>query len=260
MKNHAERAEAFHTLHVKGAPLILYNIWDPGSAKAVAAAGAKALATGSLPVAMAHGSADGEKMPMDLALANFARIAQSVDLPVTLDFEGAYSTDPDIGATNIVKAIEAGAVGVNFEDQIIGGTGFQSIEDQSARIAAARAAIDGTGIRGFINARTDLFLKAMMAKEPHTSDMLAEAIQRASAYADAGADGFFAPGLQDIAMIEQLCAEVSLPVNIIALPGTPANADLAKVGVARISYGPVPYRQMTAWLTEQAKAVFDGIA
>ena len=106
----------------------------------------------------------------------------------------------------------------------------------------------------FINARTDIFLKAMKAQIDPTRAMLDEAITRAKACGDAGADGFFAPGLKDIAMIAELCEATELPVNIIALPGTPGTPRLAELGVARVSYGPVPYRQMIKWLTDQAHA------
>lgn len=257
MSQQSAKADLFRALHVKGDPVLLYNVWDAGSAKAVAEAGAVAIATGSAPVAMANGFGDGQQMALDPALANIARIVAAVDLPVTMDFEGAYSTDPGEGAANFTKAIEAGAIGFNFEDQIIGGEGLHEVGHQAERVRAARAACDASGVGAFINARTDVFLKAMARKKPATQGMLDEAIARAHAYADAGADGFFAPGLMDIDMIAELCERVALPVNIIALPGAPSNADLAAAGVARVSYGPVPYRQMTAWLTEQAKAVFE---
>ncbi len=258
MASQVEKASFFKALHVNGAPVILYNIWDAGSAKAVADAGAKALATGSAPVAMANGFSDGQAMPLELALANVARIVEAVDLPVSMDFEGGYAVDPDAVTANFARAVEAGAVGFNFEDQVVGGEGLHAIDVQAQRVSAARKGCDTGGVGAFLNARTDVFLKAFIAKQDPTRAMLDEAITRAAAYADAGADGFFAPGLLDREMITELCAAVSLPVNIIALPGAPSNVDLAKAGVARISYGPVPYRQMSAWLTEQATAVFEG--
>jgi len=249
----ADKATAFRALHVKGNPVILFNIWDPGSAKTVAKQGAKALATGSAPVAMAFGFADGEKMPLDLACENFARIVAATDLPVTMDLEGGYGVDAATIAASVTAGLNAGAVGFNFEDQIVGGEGMHAIDVQAPRVAAVRKAADDFGVPAFINARTDIFLKAK--PDTHSEAMLDDAIARAKAYADAGADGFFAPGLKDEAMIGRLCAEVSLPVNIIALPGTPPNDRLAELGVARISYGPVPYRQMMAALGEAAKAV-----
>lgn len=253
MTDQAAKAARFHALHVKGKPLMLYNIWDPGSAKAVEAAGAQALATGSLPVAMAAGFADGEDVPLDYALANIARIVAGTDLPVTLDFESGYALDPGQITENIEKAVATGIVGVNFEDQVIGGSGLHAIDAQTARLKAVRAG--STDL--FINARTDIFLKA--APDTHSSEMLAEAITRAQAFADAGASGFFAPGLRDEAMIAELCDTVSLPVNMITLPGTPPPAKLAELGVARISYGPMVYRAMSKWLEDAARAAFDTV-
>src|SRR5512139_508893 len=106
--------ETFATLHVPGNPVILYNIWDVGSALAVVKAGARALATGSHPVADANGFQDGEQVPIDFALANARRIAEAVDLPLTVDFEGAYSTDPRQAGDNVVLLARTGAVGCNF--------------------------------------------------------------------------------------------------------------------------------------------------
>jgi 2-methylisocitrate lyase-like PEP mutase family enzyme len=148
--------ETFAALHVAGDPVILYNIWDIGSALAVVAAGAKALATGSHPVADANGWPDGEQVPIDFALANARRIVGAVDVPLTVDFEGAYSTDPQEGGANVARLKETGAVGCNFEDQVIGGEGVHPLDLQVRRIAAIRAAV---GDAFFINARTDLFLK-----------------------------------------------------------------------------------------------------
>ncbi|WP_170422012.1 isocitrate lyase/PEP mutase family protein [Ruegeria arenilitoris] len=251
MPDQIQRAETFASLHKKGDPVILYNIWDAGSAGAVRDAGAKALATGSAPVAMAQGFADGQNIPMEVALDNSRRIVAAVDLPVSLDFEGGYAESPVGIIANVQAALQTGVVGFNFEDQIVGSKDLYDIETQAARVAALREGCDVAGIPAFINARTDIFLKA--APETHDTAMLDDAMARAEAYADAGASGLFAPGLKDEGMIAKLCDSTDLPVNIIALPGTPDTATLASLGVARISYGPVPYRHMLAWLQEQAK-------
>lgn len=256
MQGQAENARIFHALHKKGEPVILFNIWDPGSAGAVANAGAKAIATGSWPVAAAHGFADGEKIPLDLAVDNLRRIVDTVDLPVTCDLEGGYGAAPDVVAGTVERACTAGAVGFNFEDQIVGGEGLYGISEQVPRIAAAREAADKYGASAFLNARTDIFLKAK--PDEHTQAMVDEAVERAKAYEQAGANGFFAPGLADEGQIARLCEEVALPVNIIALPHVPDTKTLAGLGVARISYGPVPFRRMTAWLEEQAKEALSG--
>ncbi|WP_170558039.1 isocitrate lyase/PEP mutase family protein [Ruegeria atlantica] len=251
MTDQIQRAETFAALHRKGDPVILYNIWDAGSAGAVRDAGAKAVATGSAPVAMAQGFGDGQNIPLDVALDNARRIVSAVDLPVSLDFEGAYAEDAVGVIANVQSALETGVVGFNFEDQIVGTKDLYDIETQAARVSAMREGCDVAGVPAFINARTDIFLKA--APDTHDEAMLDDAMARAKAYADAGASGFFAPGLKDEGMIARLCDSTDLPVNIIALPGTPDTATLAALGVARISYGPVPYRQMLGWFQEQAK-------
>ena len=185
--------DRFAALHVPGDPVVLYNVWDVGSALAVAAAGAKAVATGSHPVADAHGFRDGEGVPIDFALANAARIVAATELPVSIDFESAYSADPDEGAANMTRLAATGAIGCNFEDQVIGGAneadgGLHPLDLQCRRIAAARTAV---GDAFFINARTDLFLKAR--PETHDEALSDQAIERARGFADAGASGFFIP-------------------------------------------------------------------
>ena len=249
--NQKEKAEAFKSLHVKASPVILFNIWDAGSARTIEQAGAKAIATGSWSVAAAHGFDDGEKIPLAILLANIKRIVDSVALPVTLDFETGYARDLSSLKENIRAVIAAGAIGINFEDRIVGADGLQTIEDQSARIKAIREAADETSIPLFINARTDVFLKTYPAK--HNESELEEALRRAAAYAEAGASGLFAPGLRDPELIEELCERSPLPVNILVLPDTSPTKTMAQLGVARISYGAAPYRQMSEALKEAAQ-------
>ncbi len=239
--------EAFAALHVPGDPLVLYNVWDVGSAQAVARAGAKALATGSHPVGDAAGFGDGQQVPLDYAFANARRIVEAIDLPLTVDFEGAYSTDPEEGGRNVAALKATGAVGCNFEDQVIGGEGLHPIELQVKRIAAIRAAV-GEDI--FINARTDLFLKV----QEHNEALVDAAIERGKAFADAGASGFFVPRLLDPKQAERVVREVPLPLNLIAFPGAPAKAEWASAGVARISHGPFPHRALMEKLEEMARS------
>ena len=242
----ASKFETFAALHVPGDPVILYNIWDVGSALAVVGAGAKALATGSHPVADANGFPDGQKVPMDFAFANARRIVEAVELPLTVDFESAYSTDPQEGGANVARLKETGAVGCNFEDQVIGGEGVQPLDQQVARIAAIRSAV---GTDFFINARTDLFLKT----QAYDDALVDQVVERGKAFADAGASGFFVPRLAHPAQIERVVREVPLPLNVIAFPGAPDKKVWADAGVARISHGPFPHRALMATLTEMAK-------
>ncbi len=248
------KAKLFQSLHIKSDPVVLFNVWDAGTAAIVQSAGAKAIATGSWPVAAACGFADGEKIPLELMLENLRRVVGAVDLPVSSDIEGGYSVAPDGVADTAELVVKAGAIGFNFEDQIVGGAGLHDITVQTARVAAARAGADRAGSNIFLNARTDLFLKA---KPEDHADLLDDAINRAQAYAGAGANGFFAPGLTNEALIKQLCVDCPLPVNILALPHAPSASVLASLDVARISHGPVPYKKMAAWFQEQAKAAID---
>jgi 2-methylisocitrate lyase-like PEP mutase family enzyme len=242
----ATKFETFAALHVPGDPVILYNIWDVGSAHAVIAAGAKALATGSHPVADANGWPDGQQVPLDFAFANAKRIVDAVELPVTVDFEGAYSTDPEEGGANVARLKETGTVGCNFEDQVIGGEGVHPLDLQVRRIAAIRGAV---GDDFYINARTDLFLKT----QTYDDALVDQVVERGKAFADAGASGFFVPRLSDPKQIERVVREVPLPLNVIAFPGAPDKRVWADAGVARISHGPFPHRALMAKLTEMAR-------
>ncbi|GAB3344934.1 isocitrate lyase/PEP mutase family protein [Lysobacter tyrosinilyticus] len=231
-----ERAQRLAALHVKGNPLVLYNAWDAGSAKAIASAGSTVIATSSWAVAAAHGYEDGESIPLSLVEQITARIVGAVDVPVTVDVEGGYSDDPEVCAENVARLVDRGVVGINFEDRIVAGTGLHEIQAQSERIAAIRRMADTRGIPLFINARTDLFFGADVSKE-----LLAEARERAKAYAKAGASGFFVPGLIDLHAIAALCDTIDLPLNVMSMPGLPDVPTLANAGVARISHGPGPY-------------------
>jgi 2-methylisocitrate lyase-like PEP mutase family enzyme len=243
----AEKFETFAALHVPGDPLVLYNIWDVGSARAVAEAGAKALATGSHPVGDASGFGDAQQVPLDYVFANARRIVEAVELPLSVDFEGAYSANPEEGGENARRLADTGAVGCNFEDQVIGGDGLHPLDLQVERIAAIRRAV---GASFFINARTDLFLKT----QTYDDALIDQVIERGKAFADAGASGFFVPRLSEPAQIERVVREVPLPLNVIAFPGAPDKAVWADAGVARISHGPFPHRALMATLTDMAKA------
>lgn len=241
------RFEAFAALHVPGDPVVLFNIWDVGSALAAVRGGAKALATGSHPVADANGWPDGEQVPIDFALANAERIARAVEVPLTVDFESAYSIDPAKAAANVARLAATGAVGCNFEDQVIGGEGLHPLKEQTRRIEAIRLAV---GDKFFINARTDLFLKT----KDHDAALIDAVIERGKAFSDAGASGFFVPRLAEPRQIERIVREVPLPLNVIAFPGAPDKKVWASAGVARISHGPFPHRALMAAFEDMARA------
>jgi 2-methylisocitrate lyase-like PEP mutase family enzyme len=249
--NQTEKARRFAELHVKGAPLLLFNAWDAGSAKSIVAAGAQAIATSSWSVAEAQGYRDGEAIPIELAEQIIARIAATIDVPVSVDFEGGYSEDDGELAANISRLLELGVIGINFEDRVVKGPGLYDIERQARRLVAIRKAAEQKRVGLFINARTDLFLG--QSRDP--AQFVGEALDRAKAYAAAGASGFFIPGLANDAFIGRICESVTLPVNVMLMDGVPSNDRLADLGVSRISYGPSPFINAMSALQQEAKKV-----
>ena len=247
-----QAARLFQALHVAGTPLVLFNAWDAGSARAVADAGAKAIATGSWSVAAANGFADGENLSLEFAMENLRRIVGSVALPVTIDLESGYGESPAAVGETVAAALDAGAIGCNLEDSFPADGSLRDIPDQVARLAAARKAADDAGIAMYLNGRTDVFFQKPAAA--HDMAMVDTALERARAYADAGASGLFVPGVVAEALIARIAEASPLPVNIMAMPGVPGRKRLAELGVARISHGPGPYRGAMQWLTEAAQA------
>lgn len=253
MPTQSEKLSQFSKLHAGEAPLVLVNIWDPGSARTVAAAGAAALATGSASVGGALGFGDKEAVPLDVVLAHAARIAESVELPVSVDFEAGYAATPEGVAENVRRLVATGAVGLNLEDGYPAGDGegLRPLADAVARVRAARAAADSVMPGFWINARTDICLRAK--PETHGAQ-IADVIARGKAYAEAGASSFFVPGLKDTDLMREVCAASALPVNIMAGPDAAGFGRLAEAGVRRISYGPFPWRAAMATLTSYAAA------
>lgn len=241
----------FAVLHTPGAPLILYNIWDAGSACAVAKAGAKAIATGSASLAGAQGFEDGEGLPFDALLITVRQIREACEAPLTVDFETGFAETLDGLAANARALVDAGAVGCNLEDRLLDRDALRELSEQSDRIAATNEA----GL--FVNARTDVFLGPLMrGDDPNTVGLVDAALAREAVYATAGAGSFFVPGLSDPDLIKTVCKSASLPVNVMRLPGMVSNAALADLGVARISYGPGPWKDAMAAVETAARDAF----
>ncbi|UWP80975.1 isocitrate lyase/phosphoenolpyruvate mutase family protein [Dactylosporangium fulvum] len=242
MTDQQTRAARFRSLHTSADPIVLANTWDPASARIVAATGAKAVATTSAGVAWTLGVPDGDVLSRDAALEHLARIVAAVPagLPVTADIESGFGATPAEVAVTIRGVLAAGAVGVNLEDTVrAGGARLRDIPGQAERIAAARAAADDAGVDLYINARVDTYLRG-----GGTVEATAE---RAAAFLAAGATGIFVPGVADAATIAALTAAIPAPLNVLAEPETPSVAELAKLGVARVSLG--------SWVAEAAYAV-----
>jgi len=234
----ADRARLLASLHRPGDPLLLANAWDVASAVTVEAAGGQAIGTTSAGVAWSLGVPDAADLGAQRSARVVGRIAAAVRVPVTADIEAGYGPRPADVAASVTYVLRAGAVGVNIEDR----TGNRDqplfgVAAQAGRLAAARAAARRLGVPAWINARTDLFLTGGGASpDLMPSDLMPAAIRRAQAYARAGADSIFVPGLIDTALIAQL-AEGPLPVAVMVWPGAPVVAELAAAGVARISLG-----------------------
>jgi len=225
------KAELLRSLHVPGDPLIVSNVWDAVTARIVASApGVKALATASHAVSFAHGVDDGEGLTVEQALATAELVADAVELPVSVDFEKGYARDAAGVQRNVEQLISTGAVGINIEDSVGPAKApLFSIEDATARVAAARAAAEATGVPLVINARVDT-----LAGGGEWED----AVTRANSYLKAGADVIFFLGLSTEELVERAIAEVNGKISVIGHPGAVPLRRLADLGVSRVSFGP----------------------
>jgi 2-methylisocitrate lyase-like PEP mutase family enzyme len=257
MSEQRERAETLRALHRRADPLVLVNVWDAASARVVAATpGCRAIATASWAIAAAHGFPDGEAIGRDAMLAAVAEIAAAVPtVPVTADLEGGYGATPSAVGETVGGALAVGVVGCNLED----GTGdaaapLRDAAEHAERVAAARAAGEAAGVPVVINARTDVYL----AGAGPADERLGMAIERGRAYLEAGADCIFVPGVADLGLIDQLVRGVRGQISVLAGAGGPTLAELARAGVARVSYGPGPHGAALAALRATAVALLAG--
>ncbi|RUL93414.1 isocitrate lyase/phosphoenolpyruvate mutase family protein [Verrucosispora sp. FIM060022] len=230
----AVRAAALRALHRPGDPLVLPNAWDVGSARAVVEAGFGAVATASAAVSQSLGYADGEGTPLGEMFAAVSRITRAVTVPVTADLERGYGLPP---VELVQRLLDAGAVGLNLEDSAPNDGALVDPQEQAELLAGVRAAADAAGVPIVINARTDVFLR----KHGEPAGRLDEAIRRARRYLAAGADCVYPIMLADPTELRTFVEAVAAPVNVLARPAAPVPAELAALGVARISYGPGLY-------------------
>jgi 2-methylisocitrate lyase-like PEP mutase family enzyme len=229
MTDQAQKARAFLELHVPGAPLLMPNPWDAGSAKLLASLGFEALATTSNGFAATLGRNDGS-VTRDEALAHATTIVAATELPVSADFENGFADDPAGVAETVRGAIDAGLAGCSIED--FSGDArnpIYRVDDATRRIAAAVTAAHAGPVPFVLTARAENHL--------HGRDDLGDTIARLQAYAQAGADVVYAPGLRTLEQIAAVVAAVDRPLNVLALPGMPRVGELAAAGVARISVG-----------------------
>jgi 2-methylisocitrate lyase-like PEP mutase family enzyme len=226
MTSHNAQAAAFRALHAGPELLILPNVADAGGARLMESLGARAIATTSSGLAWAHAWPDGDRLPIDTHAAAVREIERAVKLPITVDAEGGYAREPAAVAEAVVRLIDAGAVGINLED------GSETAEATCAKIEAIKGAARRAGFDLFVNTRTDVFLRRLAPGRE-----VEETLSRARLYAGAGADGLFIPGAADPAAIKAIAEAVPLPLNVMAVPGLPPVAELAALGVRRLSAG-----------------------
>ena len=231
------KAEAFRRMHDRSRILVLVNVWDAMSARAVEEAGGRAIATSSATMAHSIGYPDGESAPRAEFVAAIARIARAVDAPVTADIESGFGRTPAELAETIRMVVEAGAVGINLEDGMQEHRGeLYEVAQALERLKAARDAATAAGVPIVINARTDVFLLGVGPAE----ERLGRAVRRANLYRQAGADCLFVPGVRDAQTIQALARQINGPINILAHPTSPPVGELERLGVARVSVGSWP--------------------
>jgi len=248
-----QKAEAFRKMHDRLRILVLPNAWDVASAKIFEAAGFRAVATTSSGVANSLGYPDGEAIPRDEMLAVVARIARGLEVPLSADIEAGYASDLEALKATIRAVIEAGAVGINFEDSMKGGANeLFPVETALARIKAVRETATAAGVPIVINARTDVFLHAIGDK----TSRFDHTVSRANAYLGAGADCVFVPGPAAAELIGKLTAAIQGPINVMVLPGMPSAPELEKLGVARVSMGGGPARAALTEVRRVAEELF----
>jgi 2-methylisocitrate lyase-like PEP mutase family enzyme len=221
------KAAAFHQLHHADQILVLPNCWDALSAVVMKEVGAKAIATTSAGLAWAHGYADGEKLPVDALIRAIQEVTRVIDLPVTVDLESGFSDDLTIFATTIQAVIDAGAVGINLED------GKKTPELLISKIGVVKEVTGRNDVPFFVNARTDVVLLSLVSE----AEAIKEVIRRGTLYREAGADGFFVPGLVQLEKIRTIVESVDLPLNVLATRGVSTIAEIEKTGAKRLSIG-----------------------
>jgi len=223
----SDPATRFRALHAGPELLVLPNAWDAGSARLIEDAGAPAIATSSAALAWGHGYPDGQALPLDLLVGTVRAIVRIVHVPVSADIEAAYAQDATSAGETAARVIDARAVGVNIED------GRDAPDLLCAKIESVKRAAARAGVDLWVNARTDVYLRGLVA----APEGVAETTARGRRYRDAGADSIFVPGLIEERAIAQLVSDVPAPLNVLAWPGLPPTALLARLGVRRLSAG-----------------------
>ncbi len=250
-----EKAATLLSLHGGGKLLLLPNVWDPLGARILQAKGYPAVATASAAISASHGFKDGERIKRDTMIEAIAHIASSVEIPVTADIEAGYATTLSELEDTIRAVIDAGVVGINLEDGLGDGAALRSMDDHSARIATVRDFAARQDVHLVINARTDCFYAT--SAFPNAGAAAEEAILRAAAYVNAGADCFYPLGPGDEATVRMLRSRIAAPINILMTPTAAPLPVLESIGVNRVSFGPFVHRALMKQFVNIADAVMN---
>ncbi len=242
LRERKDKAKVLLLLHTRGNILVLPNVWNPIGARILEKKGFPAVATASAAISASLGYQDGEKIQRATALDLIGRIARSVEVPVTADIETGYGESLSELEVTAQLVVESGAVGVNLEDGLEWGGGLRTIEEQCQRISAFRQSADRCGVHLVINARTDSFVSSSFTNQ---EEAMEEAVKRAKAFSEAGADCFYPIGPGDEATVRLLRDRIPTPINILATPTAAPLSVMREIGVNRVSFGPYLFRSCT---------------
>jgi 2-methylisocitrate lyase-like PEP mutase family enzyme len=237
------RCDLLRSLHVPSRPLLLPNAWDAATARAVVTAGFPVIATTSAGITAALGYQDHERAPREEMLLAAGRIVRSVDVPVTVDLEAGYGLEP---AELVAALLRIGAAGCNLEDTDHSSESLRDPDQHADWLRGVREAANDQAYGLVINARVDVFLHSL-DKQPQ-GDSLDDALRRARAYLEAGADCVYPITLSERDALASFVADVGSPVNVLTTPRAPAIADFVELGVARISWAGSLYQGAMEWL------------
>jgi len=233
------KARNLLSLHNQAPMLVLPNVWNPIGARVLQAQGYPAVATASAAISASLGYMDGEKLKRSTLIDLIGRIAHSVDVPVSADIEAGYGRSTRDLDETINEVIDSGVVGVNIEDSFEEEGALRPVEEQCQRISVVRQVADRRGIPIVINARVDSFLSSSLGDH---GDATEDAVTRARAYAEAGADCIYPIGPGDEETARVLRARIELPINILVTPSAAPLKVLETIGVNRVSFGPFVFR------------------
>ena len=248
----SERRERFRVLHAADALFVMPNPWDVGSARLLAACGFEALATTSAGFAWALGRLD-QTVTREELVAHVAQLTAATALPLNVDSERCYPDDPGGIAETVALLADAGAAGFSIED-------YDPVSGSVDEVGVAAERV-GEAVEATRRLSEPMLLTARAENHIRGVDDLDDTIARLLAYRDAGADALYAPGLTDLQQIAAVVDAVQLPLNVLVLPGGPTVADLAGVGVRRVSTGSLLAGRAYGALVEAATTLLtDGTA